>query len=86
VVENFSEVLIEREERFCKTAVGLVLRAVSKFDMKFVGDFLGKNDNYVIPEVRRNAEKNFVKRIDKSVKVQSLKQRHNYEAMGFNHK
>jgi 3-methyladenine DNA glycosylase AlkD len=59
IVERFSEILIRREERFCKTAVGWVLRQVSKFNKKFVIDFLVINKQYVTSEVINNAKKYF---------------------------
>lgn len=59
IVEKFSEVLIRREERFCKTAVGWVLREISKFNKKFVVDFLEASKLHATPEVIKNAKKNF---------------------------
>lgn len=59
IVEKFSEVLIRREERFCKTAVGWVLREISKFNKKFVVDFLEASKLHATPEVIKNAKKYF---------------------------
>jgi 3-methyladenine DNA glycosylase AlkD len=59
IVEKFANVLILREERFCKTAVGWVLRETSKSDKKFVVDFLRINKQHTIPEIMKNATKYF---------------------------
>ncbi len=56
-VEFFSATLIKREERFCKTAVGWVLREFSKLDIGFVQEFLARHREWVTAEVRRNALK-----------------------------
>lgn len=58
-VERFSVSLIQRPERFCKTAVGWVMREWSKEDPTFVRDFLKMHETWVTPEVRRNAKKYF---------------------------
>lgn len=58
-IDKFSKTLIKREERFCKTAVGWVLRETSKSDKKFVITFLKENNTYITSEVRKNAEKYF---------------------------
>jgi len=57
IVEKFSKVLIKREERFCKTAVGWVLREISKSNKKFVVGFLDTEKLYATPEVIKNATK-----------------------------
>ena len=54
---RFSEVLIKREERFCKTAVGWVLRQYSKIDDRLVTDFLEQYKNWSTKEVIKNATK-----------------------------
>jgi 3-methyladenine DNA glycosylase AlkD len=54
---QFSEKLIKREERFCKTSVGWVLREYSKKDNKFVIDFLEQNKEWTTKEVIKNATK-----------------------------
>lgn len=59
IVEQFSKVLIRREERFCKTAVGWVLREVSRFNKGFVIEFLGAHKNFTTPEIIRNATRYF---------------------------
>lgn len=57
VILEISEQLIARKERFCKTAVGWVLRQYSKIDPKFTKDFLQKHEEQVTKEVERNATK-----------------------------
>lgn len=57
VILKFSEELIMREDRFCKTAVGWVLRQFSKKDKKFVLQFLDKFQKYTTKEVVKNAAK-----------------------------
>lgn len=54
---SFSELLIKREERFCKTAVGWVMRQFSKADSEFVTGFLEKHKNWLTKEVINNATK-----------------------------
>jgi len=56
-VQNLSQNLIVRKERFCKTAVGWVLREVSKFDSEFVLTFLDNHKLHITPDVRRNSTK-----------------------------
>lgn len=56
-IERFSDVLIRREERFAKTAVGWVMREYSKHDEDFVLAFLSKHVKYTTAEVKRNALK-----------------------------
>lgn len=50
-------VLIQREERFCKTAVGWALREYSKQDWPWVEQFLERYADYTTKEVERNARK-----------------------------
>lgn len=57
LIEKLSQTLIMRDERFCKTAVGWVLREVSKFDLDFVMHFLEVNKEWVTVEVKKNALK-----------------------------
>jgi 3-methyladenine DNA glycosylase AlkD len=64
-IERFSDILIRREERFAKTAVGWVLREYSKIDEEFVLDFLSKHVKYTTWEVKRNALKYYRKKIKK---------------------
>lgn len=56
-INKFSETLIKRDERFCKTAVGWVLREYSKQDKQKVTDFLTKYSEYTTKEVIANATK-----------------------------
>ena len=56
---SFSELLIKREERFCKTAVGWVMRQYSKNDSEFVAVFLDKHKEWLTKEVITNATKYF---------------------------
>ena len=57
IVEEFSIELIKRNERFCKTAVGWVLREYSKIDLSFVTRFLIEYENWTTKEVIKNATK-----------------------------
>lgn len=56
-IEAFSITLIRREERFCKTSVGWVLREYSRRDKDFVRRFLEEHKDWVTPEVVKNAMK-----------------------------
>ncbi|MCK4879660.1 MAG: DNA alkylation repair protein [Bacteroidales bacterium] len=56
-IERFSDILIRREERFAKTAVGWVMREYSKLDEDFVLGFLSKHVKHTTWEVKRNALK-----------------------------
>jgi 3-methyladenine DNA glycosylase AlkD len=64
-IERFSDILIRREERFAKTAVGWVLREYSKIDEEFVLDFLSRHVKYTTWEVKRNALKYYRKKLKK---------------------
>ncbi len=55
----FSELLIKRQERFCKTAVGWVMRQYSKTDSELVVGFLDKHKEWLTKEVITNATKYF---------------------------
>jgi 3-methyladenine DNA glycosylase AlkD len=57
IILTFSEYLIKRDERFCKTAVGWVLRQYSKINEKLVIEFLERNKNWTTKEVIKNATK-----------------------------
>ncbi len=59
VIEELSTTLIKREERFCKTAVGWVLRECSKHDTQFVKNFIAHHTAWITPEVHKNATKYF---------------------------
>lgn len=56
-IYSFSDILIRREERFAKTAVGWVMREYSRLDVDFVLDFLNKHVKHTTWEVKRNALK-----------------------------
>ena len=56
-IGRISDILIRREERFAKTAVGWVMREYSKHDEDFVLAFLSKHVKYTTAEVKRNALK-----------------------------
>jgi 3-methyladenine DNA glycosylase AlkD len=61
-VERFADILIRREERYAKTAVGWVLREYSKHDPEFVLSFLSQHAKYITAEVKRNALKYYRER------------------------
>jgi len=54
-IQQLSNELIKREERFCKTAVGWVMREYSKIDGGFVTNFLNEHEKWTTNEVIRNA-------------------------------
>ncbi len=56
-IKEFSTELIKRDERFCKTSVGWVLREYSKIDSDFVTTFLSDFKKWMTKEVIRNATK-----------------------------
>jgi 3-methyladenine DNA glycosylase AlkD len=62
-IERLSDILIRREERFAKTAVGWVMREYSKVDEEFVLDFLSRHVKYTTWEVKRNALKYYRKKL-----------------------
>jgi 3-methyladenine DNA glycosylase AlkD len=57
IIHELSRTLIQREERFCKTSVGWVMREISKFDQNYVESFLDDYDEWCTKEVIRNAKK-----------------------------
>jgi 3-methyladenine DNA glycosylase AlkD len=59
MVGESCRVLIRREERFAKTAVGWVLRDISKHDEVFVRGVIGENLEHFSLESLRNATKYF---------------------------
>lgn len=65
-IERFSSILIRREERFAKTAVGSVMRKYSLVDEAFVLDFLSKHVKYTTWDVKRNALKHYRQKLKKS--------------------
>jgi 3-methyladenine DNA glycosylase AlkD len=56
-IRKLASELIKRNERFCKTAVGWVLREYSKVDAIFVLDFIDEHKTSFTAEVVRNAKK-----------------------------
>lgn len=60
-IQDVSETLIRRKERFAKTAVGWLLREVSRHNVPFVETFIGRNATYFSQESLRNATKYFPK-------------------------
>ncbi len=60
--------LIRREERFAKTAVGWILRELSKVDKKIVVDFIAENRRYFSRESHENAIKYFNKHEKKKMR------------------
>lgn len=56
-IKLFSDILIRREERFAKTAVGWVMREYSKLDEAYVLDFFSRHVKHTTGEVKRNALK-----------------------------
>ena len=65
-IGRFSDILIRREERFAKTAVGWVMREYSKVDEEFVHDFLSKHVKHTTWEVKRNALKYYRQNLKQS--------------------
>ena len=65
-IARFSDILIRREERFAKTAVGWVMREYSKVDEEFVLEFLSKHVKYTTWEVKRNALKYYRQKLNQS--------------------
>ncbi len=58
-IEDIGATLIQRPERFAKTAVGWVLRDVSRHDQDFVGSFIEAQSAHFSLESVRNATKYF---------------------------
>lgn len=56
-IARLTPTLISRPERFSKTAVGWVLRELSRYDMDFVKQFLAHYKEHLTPEVTKNALK-----------------------------
>jgi 3-methyladenine DNA glycosylase AlkD len=72
LIERIGSTLIQRKERFAKTAVGWVLRDISKYDSVFVSDFIGKHLEHFNREVLRNATKYFTQE-EKKYRIHRLK-------------
>ena len=60
-IERTCRVLIRREERFAKTAVGWILRDISKHDQAFVQRVIEENIEHFSSESLNNATKYFQK-------------------------
>lgn len=65
-IERFSSILIRREERFAKTAVGSVMRKYSRVDEAFVLGFLSKHVKHTTWDVKRNALKFYRQKLKES--------------------
>lgn len=72
MIEKSCQVLIKREEKFEKTAVGWILRDISKHDRPFVERIIEENIKYFSTESLKNGTKYFSKN-DKRVYKQMLK-------------
>lgn len=57
MVSASCQVLIRREERFARTAVGWILRQLSEHDPSFVRDVIEQDSPYLTAEGLRNASK-----------------------------
>lgn len=66
IIERFSDILIRREERFAKSAVGWVMREYSKVDEDAVLSFLSRHVKHTTWEVKRNALKYYRKKLKES--------------------
>ena len=65
-IRRFADILVRREERFAKTAVGWVMREYSKLDEDFVLDFLSKHVKHTTWDVKRNALKYYRQKLKQS--------------------
>jgi 3-methyladenine DNA glycosylase AlkD len=72
LIESACRTVIRRDERFAKTAVGWILRDISKHDQYFVERVLTENINHFSTESLRNATKYFTEE-EKKVYLQLLK-------------
>lgn len=59
LIDGAGRTVIKRPERFAKTAVGWILRDISKYDEAFVHAFVHENINDFSPESLKNATKYF---------------------------
>ena len=59
LVESSCQQIIKRDERFAKTAVGWILREISKYDQPFVERVIEHNAAYFSTESLKNATKYF---------------------------
>lgn len=72
LIENSCQVVIRRQERFAKTAVGWILRDISKHDPMFVKNAVTENIAHFSIESLKNATKYFTKE-EKRIYLQMLK-------------
>lgn len=72
LIESACHTVIRRKERFAKTAVGWILRDISKHDQQFVERVLSENIRHFSTESLKNATKNFTKE-DKEFYLQMVK-------------
>jgi len=79
-IEDSCRVLIRREERFAKTAVGWILRDVSKHDKSFVKRLIEDNIRHFSAESLGNATKYFEK--DERNQFRKMRHRPKVKAMG----
>jgi 3-methyladenine DNA glycosylase AlkD len=77
LVEKSCQQIIMRDERFAKTAVGWILRDISKYDQPFVGGVIEQNAVYFSTESLKNAtkyfnsqEKNRIRDLVKAAKIE----------------
>jgi len=70
ILIGINNVLIRREERFSKTAVGWTLREISKNDNDYVVNFVEENIKYFTKETINNSMKYFDKEIRKKYLIQ----------------
>jgi len=61
ILNDINKLLINREERFAKTAVGWTLREISKNDKEFVVNFIKRNIQHFTKETINNSMKYFNK-------------------------
>lgn len=73
LIGQAGEVLIKRDERFAKTAVGWILRDISKYDPLFVRKFIAANLSHFSPESLKNATKYFDREEQKKY-IQAMRQ------------
>jgi len=62
-LNEINKILIRREERFAKTAVGWTLREISKHNQDYVTNFIDNNIDYFTKEIISNSLKYFPKEI-----------------------
>ena len=58
LIKKSCEIIIKREERFAKTAVGWIMREISKYDQEWVIQVIHQNIQYFSLESMKNAIKN----------------------------